>query len=217
MCVYIYIYIYCEWPHKGSFAPTTNLKRHSCAFPQALKLHDDSQKVLEGCNSLRFPWGGLASNASSLSFGSSYGWSNKFPPSAPQLWALSHVAMKTHQSLYRTLQGRTEEAGFTKGSSCNNRAIHTRKNLCFLTKSTIRCWWPLGNWNVAISGDFGRSPVAWESPAHHSVGTGLAVKFHGENWYPLSLLSCQRVVHRWRPNAVEPLLPAFPWFSLHST
>ena len=88
--------------------------------------------------------------------------------------------MKTHQSLYGTLQGRTGEAGFTKGSSCNNRAIHTRKNLCFLTKSTIRCWWPLGNWNVAISGDFGHSPVAWESPAHHSVGTGLAVKFHGE-------------------------------------
>ena len=45
-------------------------------------------------------------------------------PSAPQLWALSHVAMKTHQSLLGTLQGRTGDAGFTKGSSCNNRAIH---------------------------------------------------------------------------------------------
>ena len=32
--------------------------------------------------------------------------------------------MKTHQSLYGTLQGRTGKAGFTKESSCNNRAIH---------------------------------------------------------------------------------------------
>ena len=159
----------CEWPHKGSFAPTTNLKRHSCAFPQALKLHDDSQKVLEGCNSLRFPWGGLASNTSSLSFGSSYGWSNKFPPSAPQLWALSHVAMKTHQSLYRTLQGRTEEAGFTKGSSCNNRAIHniyifldhhclyqTSKNMHPYTYIYI---------NIYMGGSLKwGSPKAWGSP-----------------------------------------------------